>query len=58
MSFIALLIYCLFCALVGLVGRHRRGGFVGAALISFVVTPVVMIVVLYLTAARGEDRKG
>jgi Na+/melibiose symporter-like transporter len=56
MSVIATLIYGLFCLLVGIVGRHRRCGFVGVALISAVVTPVLMLVVLYLTAPREEDQ--
>jgi len=56
MSVIVFLVYCLFCLLVGLIGRRRRSGFVGTALISFVVTPLLMLVVLYLTAAAKEDR--
>jgi hypothetical protein len=57
MSVIAALIYGMFCLLVGLAGRHRRCGFVGIALISAVVTPFLMLAVLYLTAPREEDQK-
>jgi len=55
MSLIVYVIYGLFCVLVGLVGRHRRAGFVGTALISVVVTPPIMLIVLYLTTTRKED---
>jgi hypothetical protein len=47
-----IIIYVVFCLLVGLCGTRRRIGFFGTFLASFVLTPVVMIVVLVLTEPR------
>jgi hypothetical protein len=44
------IIYLMFCLLAGLCGIHRRMGFFGTFLISLVVTPVVVLLVLILTA--------
>ena len=47
-----LLVYLLLCILVGLLGRHRSVGFVGFAIIAFVLTPFVAIVILLLAIER------
>jgi hypothetical protein len=47
--YIALVLYIVFCLLVGLCGSQRRMGFIGTFLVSLVLTPVVVLVVLLLT---------
>ena len=42
--------YLVFCLLVGFCGKYRRMGFFGTFAISFVITPVLMLLVLVLTA--------
>jgi hypothetical protein len=46
------IIYLVFCVLVGLCGTQRRIGFFGTFLLSFLFTPVVALVVLILTAPK------
>jgi hypothetical protein len=46
---IALIVYVVFCALVGLCGSQRRMGFIGTFIISLFLTPLVVLVVLLLT---------
>lgn len=41
--------------LVGFLGRHRRIGFLGFALLSLVITPLLGLLVLLLSA---DDRVG
>jgi hypothetical protein len=49
--------YMVFCLLVGLCGSQRRIGFFGTFLASFFVTPVLVLIVLLLTApARVAQR--
>jgi hypothetical protein len=57
---LAVIIYLVFCLLAGLCGIHRRMGFFGTFLISLVVTPVVVLLVLILTAPshRVERDRG
>jgi uncharacterized membrane protein len=57
---LAVIIYLVFCLLAGLCGIHRRMGFFGTFLISLVVTPVVVLLVLILTAPshRAERDRG
>jgi|AGTN01.1.fsa_nt_gi hypothetical protein len=50
-------LYCILCVVTGLAGRHRRSGFIGTVLLSFVLTPVLMLVLLYLTAPREVRQK-
>jgi len=52
---IAIVLYLVFCILAGLCGTHRRMGFFGTFLISLVVTPVVVLLVLILTAPSRRD---
>ena len=47
---IAIVLYLVFCILAGVCGSYRRMGFFGTFLISLVITPVVMLLVLILTA--------
>jgi hypothetical protein len=57
---LAVIIYLVFCLLAGLCGIHRRMGFFGTFLMSLVVTPVVVLLVLVLTAPshRVERDRG
>jgi hypothetical protein len=52
---IAIVLYLIFCILAGLCGTHRRMGFFGTFLLSLVVTPVVVLLVLILTAPSRRD---
>ena len=45
-------IYGLLAALVGLCGRRRRVGFLGFFLVSLLLTPLVGLLVVYLTGER------
>lgn len=56
----AIVVYLVFCVLAGLCGRYRRMGFFGTFLISLVVTPLVMLLLLILTAPlpRVEQDRG
>jgi hypothetical protein len=38
------------CLLTGLYGRHRRLGFFGTSLLSFFITPLLVLIVLFFTA--------
>jgi hypothetical protein len=51
---IGVLIYLVFCLLTGFAGSQRRIGFFGTFLISFFITPPVMLLVLILT---GPSRR-
>ena len=42
--------------LVGYVGRRRRIGFIGFFLVSLLLTPVVTVVVLFLTAPKPDAK--
>jgi uncharacterized membrane protein len=52
---VAVILYLAFCLLAGLCGSQRRMGFFGTFLISLVVTPVVVLLVLILTAPSHRD---
>jgi hypothetical protein len=52
---LAIVLYLIFCILAGLCGMHRRMGFFGTFLLSLVVTPVVVLLVLILTAPSRRD---
>jgi uncharacterized membrane protein len=54
---IAVVLYVAFALLVGLCGSQRRMGFFGTFLISLVVTPVVAVLVLILTAPSNRDER-
>ena len=56
---IGLILYLVFCFLVGLCGIHRRMGFIGTFILSFFFTPVVIIIILLLTGgSRPVARHG
>lgn len=42
--------YLVFCLLVGLCGSQRRMGFTGTFLLSLVITPLIALLVLLMTA--------
>jgi hypothetical protein len=46
---IALILYIVFSALVGLCGSQRRMGFIGTFVVSLLFTPLVVLIVLLLT---------
>jgi len=47
---IVVIIYIVFCILTGLCGSQRRMGFFGTFIMSLFLTPIVMLIVLKLTA--------
>jgi len=53
------LVYVLFCVLAGFCGRYRALGFFGTFLASIIFSPLVVVIVLLLTAPSYEssDRK-
>jgi hypothetical protein len=52
------IIYVVFCLLVALCGTQRRLGFFGTFILSVLFTPVVMLLMLILTApAHRTDRR-
>jgi quinol-cytochrome oxidoreductase complex cytochrome b subunit len=55
---IAIIIYIVFCLLAGICGTNRRMGFLGTFLMSLIVTPVIALLVLMLTAPATRDEKG
>jgi len=51
------ILYAAFCLLVGLCGGQRRAGFLATFILSVLFTPVLVLLVLLLTApARGHER--
>jgi hypothetical protein len=46
---VGLILYIVFCILVGICGSQRRMGFIGTFIVSLVFTPVVVLIVLLLT---------
>ena len=50
MTAVAVIVYVVFCLLTGLCGIQRRLGYWGTFIISLFITPVVMLLVLLLTA--------
>jgi hypothetical protein len=47
---ITVILYVVFALLVGLCGTQRRMGFLGAFLLSLLITPVLVLLLLILTA--------
>jgi hypothetical protein len=54
---IAIILYVVFCLLAGLCGSHRRMGFLGTFLLSLLVTPVVVLILLILTAPSNRTER-
>jgi hypothetical protein len=46
--------YLVFCALTGICGRQRRLGFFGTFLLSIVLTPIPVLLVLFLTGPSSR----
>ena len=56
MSFpVIILLYVVFCILVGLCGSQRRMGFIGTFIVSLFFTPVLVLIVLLLTGPARID---
>ncbi len=53
----ALVIYVVLCVMVAVLGRHARLGFLRSLLLSFLLTPLVMMIYLLLFAAIEPHRK-
>jgi hypothetical protein len=47
---VVVIIYIVFCILTGLCGSQRRMGFFGTFILSLFITPIVMLILLKLTA--------
>lgn len=56
---IAIIVYVLFCILVGICGSQRRMGFLGTFILSVFLTPLVILIILLLTgpSQRAERRQ-
>jgi hypothetical protein len=53
-----IIIDIVFCLLVALCGTHRRLGFFGTFILSVLFTPIVMLLLLMLTApSHHADRR-
>jgi len=50
----AILAYVIVCLLTGFTGTHRRMGFWGTFFLSLIVTPLLVLVVLFIT---GPSRR-
>lgn len=47
--------YLALCLLVGFLGRNTRVGLVGTSLVSFLLTPVVGLLVILFAKNRSDD---
>jgi hypothetical protein len=47
---LAIIGYVAACLLTGLYARRRRIGFIGGSLLSFFITPLLVLIVLFFTA--------
>lgn len=54
---LALVGYVIFCILVGVCGSQRRMGFIGTFILSFFLTPLVVLIVLLLTGPQRIRRE-
>lgn len=50
-------LYIVFCILVGICGSQRRMGFTGTFIFSLLVTPVVVLIVLLMTGPSQRLEK-
>jgi hypothetical protein len=50
----AILAYVIVCLLTGFAGTHRRMGFWGTFFLSLITTPLVVLIVLFIT---GPSRR-
>jgi hypothetical protein len=51
---VAILAYVTVCLLTGFCGTHRRMGFWGTFFFALIVTPVVVLPVLFITAPSRQ----
>jgi hypothetical protein len=47
--------YLIFCFAVAFLGRHRRIGWLGFFLVSLLLTPIITLLILVLTADRRTE---
>jgi hypothetical protein len=52
MAAFVVIAYVAACVLTGIYGRRRRLGFIGSSVISFFITPLLVLVVLFFTAPK------
>ncbi len=52
---LATVFYVVLCLLVGLCGHYRRIGFLPAAILAALLTPPLMLVLLWLTGPRTSS---
>jgi hypothetical protein len=52
---VGVVLYVIFCILVGLCGSQRRMGFIGTFIISLFLTPLLVLIVLLLTGPARLD---
>ena len=50
-----ILLYLVLCLITGLLGINRAMGYFGATLMSVLVTPIIAIIIIKLTAPRQKD---
>ena len=55
MQFIMFILYVLPCVAVGLIGKDTRLGFWPTLIMSFVVTPIVMLIVVLLAERLAKE---
>lgn len=51
-----IVIYFILCILVGLCGRQRHIGFIGTFILTLLLTPPLVLLILWLTASKKIDR--
>lgn len=52
--FVSMIVYFVFALMVGLCAIDRKPGFVVTFLLSWLITPFVMLLLLYLTRPRVQ----
>lgn len=52
----ALIIYVVLCLVVGFLGRHTRLGALRSILLSFLLTPLVILIYLLLFASMDKSQ--
>lgn len=55
---IIVLAYLALCTIVGLLGRHKTIGFWGFFFFSFVLTPVISLIILIIARDKGTSLTG
>ena len=52
MAFLPLLIYILLCLITALYGMDRKLGFLGSLVLSFLLSPLLVLVILILSGPK------